>query len=167
MASRVAPWAFAAVYGIVAIIAIWGGVAALAPPAPPPSQFDPNPLPPLVNSGMFTAAMFYFVTALAFAAATAHAVLLVRRQEPLALQLGLNTAFAALLAVIAAYNIWYGGILLSLGGDFYFLFIGLALAVGGLFGFAPGRVICNLPGHQFLDSLAVEAGMSSLASLSA
>jgi gluconolactonase len=25
-------------------------------------------------------------------------------------------------------------------------------------GFAPGRVICNLPGHQFLDSLAVEAG---------
>ena len=129
MASRVAPWAFAAVYGIVAIIAIWGGVAALVPPAPPPSQFDPNPLPPLVNSGMFTAAMFYFVTALAFAAATAHAVVLVRRQEPLALQLGLNTAFAALLAVIAAYNIWYGGILLSLGGDFYFLVIGLALAV--------------------------------------
>lgn len=129
MASRVAPWAFAAVYGIVAIIAIWGGVAALVPPAPPPSQFDPNPLPPLVNSGMFTAAMFYFVTALAFAAATANAVLLVRKQEPLALQLGLNTAFAALLAVIAAYNIWYGGILLSLGGDFYFLVIGLALAV--------------------------------------
>jgi membrane-bound PQQ-dependent dehydrogenase (glucose/quinate/shikimate family) len=129
MASRVAPWAFAAVYGIVAIIAIWGGVAALVPPAPPPSQFDPNPLPPLVNSGMFTAAMFYFVTALAFAAATAHAVVLVRRQEPLALQLGLNTAFAALLAVIAAYNIWYGGILFSLGGDFYFLVIGLALAV--------------------------------------
>ena len=129
MASRVAPWAFAAVYGIVAIIAIWGGVAALVPPAPPPSQFDPNPLPPLVNSGMFTAAMFYFVTALAFAAATANAVVLVRKQEPLALQLGLNTAFAALLAVIAAYNIWYGGILLSLGGDFYFLVIGLALAV--------------------------------------
>ena len=129
MASRVAPWAFAAVYGIVAVIAIWGGVAALVPPAPPPSQFDPNPLPPLVNSGMFTAAMFYFVTALAFAAATAHAVVLVRRQEPLALQLGLNTAFAALLAVIAAYNIWYGGILFSLGGDFYFLVIGLALAV--------------------------------------
>jgi gluconolactonase len=25
-------------------------------------------------------------------------------------------------------------------------------------GFAPGRVICNLPGYQFLDSLAVEAG---------
>lgn len=25
-------------------------------------------------------------------------------------------------------------------------------------GFIPGRVICNLPGHQFLDSLAVEAG---------
>jgi membrane-bound PQQ-dependent dehydrogenase (glucose/quinate/shikimate family) len=129
MASRVAPWAFAAVYGIVAVIAIWGGVAALVPPAPPPSQFDPNPLPPLVNSGMFTAAMFYFVTALAFAAATANAVVLVRKQEPLALQLGLNTAFAALLAVIAAYNIWYGGILLSLGGDFYFLVIGLALAV--------------------------------------
>ncbi|HEY5072392.1 MAG TPA: SMP-30/gluconolactonase/LRE family protein [Caulobacteraceae bacterium] len=25
-------------------------------------------------------------------------------------------------------------------------------------GFAPGRVVCNLPGFQFLDSLAVEAG---------
>jgi gluconolactonase len=25
-------------------------------------------------------------------------------------------------------------------------------------GFAPGRVVCNLPGHQLLDSLAVEAG---------
>ncbi|MDR3507407.1 MAG: SMP-30/gluconolactonase/LRE family protein [Caulobacteraceae bacterium] len=25
-------------------------------------------------------------------------------------------------------------------------------------GFVPGRVICNLPGYQFLDSLAVEAG---------
>jgi gluconolactonase len=25
-------------------------------------------------------------------------------------------------------------------------------------GFAPGRVICNLPGYQLLDSLAVEAG---------
>ena len=62
MASRVAQWAFAVVYGIVAIIAIWGGVAALNPPAPAPSPFDPNPLPPLVNSGMFTAAMFYFVT---------------------------------------------------------------------------------------------------------
>ena len=128
MASRVAPWAFAAVYGIVAIIAIWGGVVALSPPAAPPSPFDPNPLPPLVNSGMFTAAMFYFVTALAFAGAAAHAVLMIRRQEPLALQLGLNTAFAALLAVIAAYNIWYGGILMSLGGDFYFLVIGIALA---------------------------------------
>jgi membrane-bound PQQ-dependent dehydrogenase (glucose/quinate/shikimate family) len=129
MALRVAPWAFAAVYGIVAFIAIWGGIAALTPPAPPPSQFDPNPLPPLVNSGMVTAAIFYFVTALAFAAATAHAVLLVRKQEPLAVQLGLNTAYTALLAVIAAYNIWYGGILLSLGGDPYFLVIGLALAL--------------------------------------
>jgi hypothetical protein len=104
MALRVAPWAFAAVYGIVAFIAIWGGIAALTPPAPPPSQFDPNPLPPLVNSGMVTAAIFYFVTALAFAAATAHAVLLVRKQEPLAVQLGLNTAYTALLAVIAAYS---------------------------------------------------------------
>jgi gluconolactonase len=25
-------------------------------------------------------------------------------------------------------------------------------------GFSPGRVVCNLPGHQLLDSLAVEAG---------
>ena len=25
-------------------------------------------------------------------------------------------------------------------------------------GFAPGRVVCNLPGYQLLDSLAVEAG---------
>ena len=129
MASRVAPWAFAAVYGIVAIIAIWGGVAALNPPAPPPSPFDPNPLPPLVNSGMFAAAMFYFVTAIAFVGAAAHAVLMIRRNEALALQLGLNSAFAALLGVIAAYNIWYGGILLSLGGDFYFLMIGIALAM--------------------------------------
>ena len=129
MASRVAQWAFAAVYGIVAIIAIWGGVAALNPPLPDPSPFNPDPLPLLVNSGMVTAAMFYFVTALAFLGATAHAVLLIRKGEPLALQLGLNTAFAMLLAVIAAYNIWYGGILLSLGGSFYFLAMGVALAI--------------------------------------
>jgi quinoprotein glucose dehydrogenase len=128
MASRVALWAFAAVYGIVAIIAIWGGVAALYPPAPAPSPFDPDPLPLLVNSGMVTAAMFYFVTAIAFSGAAAQAVLMIRKNEPLALQLGLNSAFAALLAVIAAYNIWYGGILLSLGGDFYFLLMGTALA---------------------------------------
>jgi membrane-bound PQQ-dependent dehydrogenase (glucose/quinate/shikimate family) len=152
MASRVAPWAFAAVYGIVAIIAIWGGIAALSPPPPEPSPFDPNPLPPLVNSGMFTAAMFYFITALTFAVVTAMSVTMNGRNgraerhaklvadgavgagesgpqaEPLALQLGLNLAFAAVLGIIGAYNIWYGGILLSLGGDFYFLLIGLALA---------------------------------------
>jgi gluconolactonase len=30
--------------------------------------------------------------------------------------------------------------------------------VADAYGFAPGRVVCNLPGYQLLDSLAVEAG---------
>ena len=65
MASRVARWAFAAVYGIVALIAVWGGVVQLNPPTPPPNPpFDPNPAV-FVNSAMFTAGMFYFLTALA------------------------------------------------------------------------------------------------------
>ena len=33
-----------------------------------------------------------------------------------------------------------------------------ARPAGAELGFAPGRVVCNLPGYQLLDSLAVEAG---------
>ena len=45
MASRVAQWAFAAVYLVIALIAVWGGVMALNPPLPEPTPFNPEPLP--------------------------------------------------------------------------------------------------------------------------
>ncbi len=129
MASRVARWAFAAVYGIVALIAVWGGVVQLNPPAPPPSPpFDPDPLPLLVNPAMFTAAMFYFLTAAAFAAVTVHAVRGALSDRPHGVASGLNIAFAAFLGLVAAYLAWYGGILLMLGGSFVYLLSGVALA---------------------------------------
>jgi membrane-bound PQQ-dependent dehydrogenase (glucose/quinate/shikimate family) len=128
MASRVAHWAFAAVYGIVALIAVWGGIVQLNPPPTGPGPFDPNPLPPMVNSAMFTAAMFYFITAAAFAAATFNAVRGALSPQPNGVAFSLNFAFAAFLGVVAAYLLWYGVILLMLGGSFVYLLSGVALA---------------------------------------
>ena len=135
MASRVARWAFAAVYGIIALIAVWGGVVQLNPPAPPPSPFDPNPVV-LVNPAMFTAGMFYFLTALAFGACTFLAVRDARSDKPNVVVKGLNTAFSAFLAVVGVYLLWYGAQLLMLGGSFAYALSGVALLASALFLFA-------------------------------
>jgi len=135
MASRVARWAFAAVYGIIALIAVWGGVVQLNPPAPPPSPFDPNPVV-LVNPAMFTAGMFYFLTALAFGACTFLAVRDARSDKPNVVVKGLNTAFSAFLAVVGVYLLWYGAQLLMLGGSFAYALSGVALLASAFFLFA-------------------------------
>ncbi len=127
MATRVAQWAFAAVYLIIALVAIWGGINELNPPLPEPSGFNRDPLPLLVNSGMITAAMFYFLTAAAFLAATAYAARGALKQTPQGLVAGLNIAFAAALLMIGAYFTWYGIQLLLLGGSFYYALAGVAL----------------------------------------
>lgn len=132
MASRVARWAFAAVYGIVALIAVWGGQVQLNPPAPGPSMFDENPLPLLVNSAMFEAAMFYFLTAAVFAAVTFRAVRGALSGEENGLALGLNTAFSGFFAIVAAYLIFYGFDLMMLGGSFMYLLTGVVLAVSAV-----------------------------------
>lgn len=127
MTTRGAQWAFAVLYLIVALVAVWGGINQLNPPPPQPSDFDGDPLPLLVNSGMITAAMFYFLTAAAFMAATAYAARGAMRQTPQGLVAGLNVAFAAALLVIAAYLAWYGIQLLMLGGTFAYALSGVAL----------------------------------------
>ena len=100
MATRVAQWAFAAFYLIVAVIAVWGGFNELNPPLPDPSPFDPDPLPLLVNGGMVTAAMFYFLTALAFGAVTFFSARDARASKDGALTANLNLAFAAFLGIV-------------------------------------------------------------------
>ncbi len=127
MATRVAQWAFAALYLIVAVIAVWGGFNELNPPLPDPSPFNPDPLPLLVNSGMVTSAMFYFLTAAAFGA-----VAVLSGRDALASRDGaltgnLNLAFAAFLGVVGAYLLWYGAQLLMLGGSFAYALSGVAL----------------------------------------
>ncbi|MEQ1785020.1 MAG: hypothetical protein ABMA14_27055, partial [Hyphomonadaceae bacterium] len=117
MGSRVARWAFAAVYGIVALIALWGGYVQLNPPAPAPNPpFDPNPVI-FVNSAMFMAGIFYFLTALAFGACAYFAVRDTLADKPGGLVKGLNTAFSAFLAIVGVYLLWYGAQLLMLGGS--------------------------------------------------
>jgi membrane-bound PQQ-dependent dehydrogenase (glucose/quinate/shikimate family) len=130
--TRVAQWAFAAFYGIVALIAIWGGIVQLNPPPPPASPFNPNPLPPLVNPAMATAAMFYFLTAAVFAAVTFNAVQGILSKRAGGLVQALNVAFAAFLAIVALYLVWYGGVLAVLGGSFFYLLTGLALGASAV-----------------------------------
>src|SRR5262245_52927491 len=125
-AGGIARWAFAAFYVVVAILAIWGGILAVNPPAPEASQFNPTPLPPPVNPQMVVTAVFYFITALAFLGAAAFAVLRTLKKDPMGLVLGLNVAYAAALAVIGLYLTWMGGTLISLGGSWYYLLSGLA-----------------------------------------
>lgn len=125
--TRVAQWAFAAIYALVALVAIWGGFLELNPPAPPPSPFNPDPLPPLVNAAMVVAGLFYFLTTIAFAAAAALATRDALAKKEGALVAGLNVAFAAFLAVVGVYLLWYGGQLLTLGGSFYYALAGIAL----------------------------------------
>jgi len=128
MGTRVAQWAFAAVYAIVALIAVWGGIDALNPRAA-----TPNGLAPPLNPQMTMTAVFYFLTALIFAAATAWSVMRTLKNDPQALVGGLNVAFAAALASIGLYLVWKGGELVSLGGSIYYLAMGLGLiAVGAL-----------------------------------
>ena len=133
MASRVARWAFAAVYGIVALIAVWGGVVQLNPPTPPPNPpFDPNPAV-FVNSAMFTAGMFYFLTALAFGACCFFAMRDIRADKPNAVAIGLNRAFAAFLAIVGAYFAWYGADAMMRGDTFVFVLTGLAMLASAFF----------------------------------
>lgn len=127
MATRVAQWAFAALYLIVAVIAVWGGFHELNPPLPDPSPFNPDPLPLLVNSGMVTTAMFYFLTAAAFALVGVLSVRDALAAKDGALTGNLNRAFGAFLGVVAAYLLWYGAQLLMLGGSFAYALSGLAL----------------------------------------
>jgi hypothetical protein len=127
MASRVAQWAFAAFYLIVALIAVWGGVNELNPPLPDPSPFNPDPLPLLVNSGMVTSAAFYFLTAIAFGAVTFLTVRDALGNKEGALVGNLNLGFAAFLGVVGLYLTWYGGQLLMLGGSFAYVLSGIAL----------------------------------------
>ncbi len=133
MASRGAQWAFAAAYGTIALIALWGGFVQLNPPAPAPNPFNPDPLPLLVNSAMFTAAMFYFLTAAAFVLATAYAVRGVLSNGENGLVNGLNVAFSAFLGVVGVYLLWYGAQLLMLGGSFAYALSGVALLAAVFF----------------------------------
>ena len=41
---------------------------------------------------------------------------------------GLNVGFARFLGIIGVYLVWYGGVLASLGGSWYYLLSGLATA---------------------------------------
>src|SRR5690349_14120561 len=104
--AAIARWAFAAFYLIIAFIALWGGIAALNPPPPEASNFNPNPLAPPVNPAMVMTAVFYFLTAAAFVAAAAYAVMRTLAKDPMGLVAGLNAAFAAALAAIGIYLVW-------------------------------------------------------------
>ncbi len=127
MGSRVAQWAFAAFYLVVAIIAVWGGFNELNPPLPEASPFNPDPLPLLINSGMIAAAMFYFLTAAAFLVVAFFSGRDAMAAKPGALVLNLNLAFATFLGLVGAYLLWYGGQLLMLGGSFAYALSGVAL----------------------------------------
>jgi membrane-bound PQQ-dependent dehydrogenase (glucose/quinate/shikimate family) len=127
MATRVAQWAFAALYLIVAVIAVWGGFNELNPPLPEASPFNPDPLPLLVNSGMVTSAMFYFLTAVAFGAVAFFTVRDALARKDGALVGNLNFAFAAFLGIVGLYLLWYGAQLLMLGGSFAYALSGVAL----------------------------------------
>lgn len=131
MGSRVAQWAFAAVYLVIALIAVWGGVMALNPPLPDPSPFNPDPLPLLVNSAMVVEAIFYFVTAAAFLLATAYAVR-TTGSDAGSLPSVLNFGFATFLIVVGLYLLWFGAHLLMLGGSFYYAAMGVALIASGV-----------------------------------
>jgi membrane-bound PQQ-dependent dehydrogenase (glucose/quinate/shikimate family) len=122
----IARWAFAAFYLIVGIIALWGGIAAINPPPPEPSAFNPNPAAPPVNPAMVMTAVFYVLTAAAFLAAGAYAVMRTLKKDPMGLVAGLNAAFAAALAAIGIYLVWMGATLIGLGGNWYYLLAGLA-----------------------------------------
>src|SRR5262245_7793848 len=93
--TRVAPWAFAALYLIVAAVAAWLGVVTLNPPPEGPQQYIPE-----VNTAMMATAVFAFVCAALFLAAVGLAVRLIRKKDPLALSVGLQAAFAAALAMV-------------------------------------------------------------------
>ncbi len=120
MAARVAQWAFAALYLLVALLATWGGIMAVSAPPEAPPQFA-------VNSAMITTAVFYFLTAAAFLAATAYAARSAMAKDPQGLHSSLNVAFAAALAIIGLYLTWKGGELVALGGSVYYPVMGLAL----------------------------------------
>jgi membrane-bound PQQ-dependent dehydrogenase (glucose/quinate/shikimate family) len=137
MFKRLAPWGFAVICLLIGLTSILGGVVnELSPPLPPPSPFNPDPLPLQVNSGMMTASLFYFLTGALFLGAAFVTVQLVRKNEPQALVIGLNAAYAAALASIAAYLLYYGVQLATLGGSVYYALMGALLAACAWFVFA-------------------------------
>ena len=127
MGTRVAQWAFAAFYLIVAVLAIWGGFGELNPPLPPVTPQNPDPMPLYVNGGMVTASMFYFLTAVAFAAVAFFSVRDAMATKAGGLTGNLNLAFATFLGLVGAYLLWYGIQLLTLGGSFAYALSGIAL----------------------------------------
>lgn len=120
-------WVFVVLYALLAVIAAWGGWLELNPPVPAKSPGVPEPLPLLVNGGMVAAAAFYFLTAAAFGLVAFLAARDAAQRRAAGLVTGLNNAFAAFLALISAYFLWYGGNLMMLGGSAYYLLAGLAL----------------------------------------
>ncbi len=133
MSSRVAQWAFVAVYAIIAVLAVWQGIVTISPPLPEATPFNPDPLPLLVNSGMVTAAMFSFLTAALFTAAAFFAFRDAQAGRADGVVVGLNRAFAAFLAVVGAYCLYLGVILLTLGGSFTYVLTGAALLASAYF----------------------------------
>jgi quercetin dioxygenase-like cupin family protein len=77
--------------------------------------------------GMVTAAMFYFLTAVAFLAVGLLSVRDAMAGKAGALTGNLNLAFATFLGLVGAYLLWYGVQLLTLGGSFAYALSGVAL----------------------------------------
>ncbi len=115
--TRIALWAFAALFAAIAGLSIYGLVQAL--PAAPPEGAPPPPLP------MLTIA-FYVVTALGMIGAALWTIVLGLRGDPgKALAQGLNAAFAAALVSIGLYLLVMGVQLIQLEGSFYYAAAGV------------------------------------------
>ncbi|MEZ6030958.1 MAG: PQQ-binding-like beta-propeller repeat protein [Hyphomonadaceae bacterium] len=169
MSRRLAPWAFAIIYALIALTSILGGIVnELSPPLPPPGPFNPDPLPLQVNSGMIIASLFYFITGALFAGAAFVSVQLARKNDPLAVVLGLNAAYAAALASIALYLLYYGLQLLMLGGSFYYALMGVLLAACAWFVFARNPLATTLYAAILVITVIwsfLEAGLDFIALL--
>lgn len=169
MSRRLAPWAFAIICALIALTSVLGGIVnELSPPLPPPSPFNPDPLPLQVNSGMIIASLFYFITGALFAGAAFVSVQLARKNDPLAVVLGLNAAYAAALGSIALYLLYYGLQLLMLGGSFYYALMGVLLAACAWFVFARNPLATTLYAAILVITVIwsfLEAGLDFIALL--
>jgi membrane-bound PQQ-dependent dehydrogenase (glucose/quinate/shikimate family) len=109
MAVRIAFWAFAALFVVIGGIALWLGSGLV--------QWLPGE------------AIYYLLTGGLFLAATAWMILKGLRGDPGdALVIGLGAAFAAFLLSVASYFLIKGSTLMSMGGSWYYVVAGLAMA---------------------------------------